>query len=365
MTDISTVSKLDGNGIVVEWTKVNTLVSGSFGQVHLAKLPSLDSNRIVKCFRDVDLVERYGGNIPEPVEKCYTKMLLEGLRCIHGKELYGNGIVVEWTNVKTLGSVSFGQVHLSKFPSLVGSFQVLILKCLGDVVSLEKGVTVYNLFLEYAFGGTLRDLIERYGSNIPEPVVKCYTKMLLEGLRCIHGKGYVHCDLKPENILVFPRCDSDLNLKIVGFGLVRHVDENHVIKGGPKKLKFPGTQLYMPLETIVKRQIGHALDIWSLGCIVLEMITVKQPWDGTEDKMVLAIKILFLTSPPNQIPKTFSDQGKDFLMKYFAREPDERWTADMLLSHPFITATQEKSDDCLPSAEEIEAWLCDMSIFVE
>ncbi|KAL4323561.1 hypothetical protein GQ457_11G028980 [Hibiscus cannabinus] len=158
--------------------------------------------------------------------------------------------------------------------------------------------------------------------------------------------------------------DSDLNLKIVDFGLVRHADENHAIKGGPKKLKFLGTPPYMPLETIVKRQIGPALDIWSLSCIVLEMITVKQPWEGTKDKMILAIKILFSTSPPNQIPKTFSDQGKDFLMKCFAREPDERWTADMLLIHPFITATQEKSDDCLPSTEEIEAWLCDMSSFV-
>ncbi|KAK8563769.1 hypothetical protein V6N12_035913 [Hibiscus sabdariffa] len=180
--------------------------------------------------------------------------------------------------------------------------------------------------------------------------------MLLEGLQCIHAKGYVHCDLKPENILVFPGCGSDVTLKIADFGLVRQTDENHTVEGGPKKLKFPGTPLYMPPETIVKRHISCALDIWSLGCVVLQMITGKQPWEGTEDEMDLAIKILFSTSPPNQIPKTLSDQGKDFLMKCFARER-ERWTADMLLSHPFITGTQEKYDDCLPSTEELEACL--------
>ncbi|KAL4324837.1 hypothetical protein GQ457_11G028970 [Hibiscus cannabinus] len=47
MTDISMVSKLDENGIVVEWTKVKTLGSGSFRQVHLAKLPSLVSDHLL------------------------------------------------------------------------------------------------------------------------------------------------------------------------------------------------------------------------------------------------------------------------------------------------------------------------------
>ncbi|KAK8563771.1 hypothetical protein V6N12_035915 [Hibiscus sabdariffa] len=80
----------------------------------------------------------------------------------------------------------------------------------------------------------------------------------------------------------------------------------------------------MPLETIVKHHICLALDIWSLGCVVLQMITGKLPCDGMKDKMELAMKILFSRNPPNQIRKTLSDQGKDFLMKCFAREPGER-----------------------------------------
>ncbi|KAK8563782.1 hypothetical protein V6N12_035922 [Hibiscus sabdariffa] len=199
-----------------------------------------------------------------------------------------------------------------------------IVKCFDDVVSLEKGVTVYNVFLEYASGGTLRDLIRRYDGNIPEPFVKCYTKILFEGLRCIHAEGYLHCDLKLENIFVFLGRGSDVTLKIVDFGLVRRDNENHAVEGGLKELKFPGTPLYMPLETIVKHHICLALDTWSLGCVVLQMITGKLPCDGMKDKMELAIKILFSRNPPNQIRKTLSDQGKDFLMKCFAREPGER-----------------------------------------
>ncbi|KAL4353576.1 hypothetical protein GQ457_06G006990 [Hibiscus cannabinus] len=317
MTDVTIVSGFDGNGIIMEWTKVKTLGSGSFGQVHLAKLPNLIS----------------GDYFFAAVKSCaYSRS--DSIQ----KELY-----------------------------ILRQFQDSdkIVKCFGDVVSFEEGVTVYNLFLEYASGGTLRDLIRRHGGSIHEPVVKCYTKMLLEGLRCIHSEGYVHCDLKPENILVFPGCDSNETLKIADFGLVRRANENHAVEGGPKELKFPGTPLYMPPETIVKRHISPALDIWSLGCVVLQMITGKLPWDGMKNKIELAIKILFSGNPPNQIPKTLSDQGKDFLMKCFARQPGERWTADMLLSHPFITATQEKSDDCLPSMKEFEACLYDMSILVE
>ncbi|GMI69036.1 MAPKK kinase 20, mitogen-activated protein kinase kinase kinase 20 [Hibiscus trionum] len=303
------------------------------------------------------------------------------------KGINSEGVVVEWTKVKALGSGSYGQVHLVKFPTLVSSYHFFavkssvysrsdsiqkelhilqefygcnnIVRCYGGAVSIEKGVQFYNLFLEYASHGTLLDLIEKYGGKIPEQVVKCYTKMLLEGLRCIHTKGYVHCDLKPENILVFSRCGTYVILKIADFGLVRRVNENYVVKKMPKKIRFPGTPLYMPPETVVGDKISCALDIWSLGCIVLQMITGKRPWEHTEDKMDLAVKILCSRCPPNKIPKTLSSEGKDFLTKCFTREPSERWTADMLLSHPFITPTQEECDDCLPSIEEIEARLSD------
>ncbi|XVF31614.1 hypothetical protein REPUB_Repub17cG0006400 [Reevesia pubescens] len=299
---------------------------------------------------------------------------------------------MEWIKLKTLGKGSYGVVHLVKpisnsvsddrvfavksclykdSDSLQKELEILqqfsdcgnIVKCYGDVLSIDdQGMVVYNLFLEYARGGSLSDLIiKKYRGKIPECDVKCYTKMLLEGIRDIHARGYVHCDLKPANILVFPPegYGSISSLKIADFGMVRRPGESHISEVEPWMLHFPGTAVYMPPESVTDGKIKASLDIWSLGCIVLEMITGKLPWKY-QNRRDLAIKIGFSRYPP-KIPETMSSTGKDFLMKCFARDPSERWTADMLLSHPFLLpnrpslSSPTKSLHCLPSMEELKA----------
>ncbi|XWS70994.1 hypothetical protein CRYUN_Cryun03dG0098600 [Craigia yunnanensis] len=274
-----------------------------------------------------------------------------------------NGLTMEWFKLKTLGKGSYGVVHLVKptksdsddqvfavkscvyqdSSSLQKELQIFkrfvgcgnIVQCYGDLLSIDQGMLVYNLFLEYAPGGSLFDLmIKKYGGKIPECDARCYARMLLEGVRDIHQRGYVHCDLKPENILVFPpdQYGSINRLKIADFGLVRRPGERDMPE--VELANFPGTAVYMPPESVTDAKISDALDIWSLGCIVLEMITGKLPWDY-QNMMDLVIKIGFSRYPP-KIPETMSSTGKDFLMKCFQRDPSKRWTADMLLSHPFL-----------------------------
>ena len=79
-----------------------------------------------------------------------------------------------------------------------------IIHCYGDDSAMEDGVETYILFLEYAPGGSLADLIRDSGGALPESDVRLYTRMIVKGLCHIHEKGYVHCDIKPSNILVFP-----------------------------------------------------------------------------------------------------------------------------------------------------------------
>ena len=276
-----------------------------------------------------------------------------------------NGLTMEWVKLKTLGKGSYGVVHLVKPTNFVFDDQVFavksclyqdssslqkelqifkrfvdcdnIIQCYGDMLSVDEGKLVYNLFLEYAPDGSLLDLmIKKYGGKIPECDAKCYARMLLEGVRDIHERGYVHCDLKPENILVFPpdQYGSFSRLKIADFGLVRRRGERERPEVETCLTSFPGTAVYMPPESVTDGKISAALDIWSLGCIVLEMITGKLPWEY-QNLMDLAIKIGFAEYPP-KIPETMSSTGKDFLMKCFERDPSKRWTADMLLTHPFL-----------------------------
>ncbi|XP_017628519.1 mitogen-activated protein kinase kinase kinase 20-like [Gossypium arboreum] len=204
-----------------------------------------------------------------------------------------------------------------------------IIQCYGGFTSVEREQRmVYNIFLEYAPGGSLLDLIKKYGGKIPERDVNCYTQMILEGLLDIHEKGYIHSDLKPGNILVFPpqHCTRLSTLKIADFGLAKREGVQDTWIG------FRGTKYYMSPESIVG-EISGALDIWSLGCIVVQMITGRLPWD-TCDGDKLNDKLLRGESP--NIPEDMSELGKSFLKECFVVDPNKRWNASKLLCHPYL-----------------------------
>jgi serine/threonine protein kinase len=119
-----------------------------------------------------------------------------------------------------------------------------VVRGLGFDINYEGGLWFYNLLMEYASRGTLHDLIKKSGGKLDECDVKKYTRMILRGLRCIHGKGYVHCDLKPENIFVFSSPNgASKSVKITDFGLSKIPgDLNELIT---KRYDFRGTPLYM------------------------------------------------------------------------------------------------------------------------
>ena len=204
-----------------------------------------------------------------------------------------------------------------------------IVHCYGDDSTMEEGVETYNLFLEYAPGGSLADLIRNSGGTLPESNVQLYTRMILKGLCHIHEKGYVHCDIKPSNILIFPLEDGGNKVKIADFGLAKRIGEERALQ----LPQFSGTPAYMSPESVVCGEDEPPLDVWSLGITVVEMLTGKLVWRrlGKED---LLFSIVF--GEP-EIPESVSEEGKDFLRMCFRREAKERWTARMLLNHPFIT----------------------------
>ena len=200
---------------------------------------------------------------------------------------------------------------------------------------------LYNLKLEYAAGGTLADLIKQR-NKLPEDEVKKYLQMILKGLSCIHRKGFVHVDLKPDNILAFPQSDGKMKLKIADFGLAersckRREDdqEDRGSKYYSGALKVRATHRYMSPESIVFSEINGLHDIWSLGCTLVQMVSGERVWNDCKSYEELITKLLISEEIPT-IPKELSKQGKDFLEKCFVRNYEQRWTADMLLQHPYL-----------------------------
>lgn len=116
------------------------------------------------------------------------------------------------------GKIHYAAVtsNISHVKSLYKEFQILsefkgcsrIIQCYGTKVLErinEEGYIEFNSPMEYASEGSLRDFTEKFNDRkLPDPLIRRFSRMILEGLAMIHGHGYVHCDLKPENILVFP-----------------------------------------------------------------------------------------------------------------------------------------------------------------
>ncbi|ESQ41179.1 hypothetical protein EUTSA_v10015480mg, partial [Eutrema salsugineum] len=268
-----------------------------------------------------------------------------------GTGVYGSVDLVKYT--RSDGSSFHAAVKSSyaeDYDSLNRELQILrelrgrprIVECLGDY--LEEGLSyngdkVYKLLLEYASGGNLNDFMDKHTTTdrkLPDPIIRDFTRMILEGLVSIHGHGYVHCDLKPENILVFP-CEDWYELKISDFGLSLKVGE--VPEYWKIDFPFVGAPAYMSPESLKDGVAKKALDLWSLGCLVLEMYTGVNPWGGVNETV---LEVLLFDGKSPVIPESVPCVAREFIETCFARNPEERGSANDLLSHRFLRREEEK-----------------------
>ncbi|XP_055804565.1 mitogen-activated protein kinase kinase kinase 20-like [Solanum dulcamara] len=203
-----------------------------------------------------------------------------------------------------------------------------IIRCFGHSYTYEKGEKLYNVLLEYASGGALSDKLKNSGDRkLPEIEIRKYTRELLKGLHYIHKSGYVHCDIKLPNILL----GEDGQVKIADFGLAKRAES---IKYDKLRCELRGTPLYMSPEMVTAGEQDTPADIWALGCVIAEMAAGVPVW-GYSDLTQLLMKIGVGDELP-EFPMKLSEEGKDFLEKCFVKDPRKRWTAEMLLKHPFV-----------------------------
>ncbi|KAL1538962.1 mitogen-activated protein kinase kinase kinase [Salvia divinorum] len=195
-----------------------------------------------------------------------------------------------------------------------------IVQYYGSDLSEER----LSVYLEYVSGGSIHKLLQEYGA-FAEPVIQNYTRQILSGLAYLHGRNTVHRDIKGANILVDPNGE----IKLADFGMAKH------IANCSSMLSFKGSPYWMAPEVVMNTN-GYSLpvDIWSLGCTVLEMATSKPPWSQYEG--VAAIFKIGNSKDAPEIPDYLSADAKGFIRLCLQREPSARPTASQLLSHSFV-----------------------------
>ncbi|XP_050071777.1 mitogen-activated protein kinase kinase kinase 4 [Anopheles maculipalpis] len=200
------------------------------------------------------------------------------------------------------------------------------------------GVEVHReeliIFMELCPEGTLESLVELNG-GLPEAQTRRYTHQLLSAVAELHRNGVVHRDIKTANI--FLHKDGNY-LKLGDFGSAVKIQAHTTMAGELKG--YVGTQAYMAPEVFTRNNTeghGRAADIWSIGCVVVEMSSGLRPWHQFDSNFQIMFKVGMGESP--EIPDNLSEEGKDFVGNCLQHDPKDRQKADELLQHIFCKFT--------------------------
>ncbi|KAF8654130.1 hypothetical protein AX16_003661 [Volvariella volvacea WC 439] len=187
-----------------------------------------------------------------------------------------------------------------------------------------------NIFLEYVPGGSVTALLRNYGA-FEEPLVRNFVRQILQGLSYLHERDIIHRDIKGANILV----DNKGGVKISDFGISKKVDDNSAPIGGNRmhRPSLQGSVFWMAPEVVKQSVHTQKADIWSVGCLVVEMLTGEHPW-AQLTQMQAIFKIGSSEQPT--IPSDISAEAQDFLQQTFRLDHTARPSAAELLRHSWI-----------------------------
>jgi len=289
-------------------------------EVPLSSLGSLETGEI----RQIGSVERWQrGNLigSGSYGKVYLGMNLDSGELFVVKQVvFANGVVAQGCpNQEDVGQL---EQEIALLSTLAHDN---IVKYLGT----ERNNLMHELsiFLEHMPGGSVADLVMRFG-GLDESVIRKYTREVLEGLLYLHKKGIIHRDIKGQNILV----DNRGVCKLADFGASRYLNKT---ADNNASFSFKGTPVFMSPEVITEQRYSRKSDVWSVGCTVLQMATGNPPYSEFSNH-IAALFHITTTSEPPPIPEKMSAEGGAFILRCFKRDTSERATVDELLRLPFV-----------------------------
>ncbi|OBZ79147.1 MAP kinase kinase kinase wis4 [Grifola frondosa] len=305
-----------------------------------------------------------------------------------------SNVSIRWQQGRFIGAGSFGSVYLAvnldsgylmavkeiKFQEVAGlsslyshiKDELSVMEMLHHPNVVEYyGIEVHRdkvyIFEEFCQGGSLSALLE-HGRIEDEGILQVYTLQMLEGLAYLHSQNVIHRDIKPDNILL----DHLGVIKYVDFGAAKILAKNQRSIQRSRRASdalppnigaasgqfgmnnsLTGTPMYMSPEVIRNSKRGRhgAMDIWSLGCVVLECATGKKPWSNLDNEWAIMFHIGVATQhPPLPEPGQLSEMGIDFIRQCLTIDPMQRPTATELMNHPWMLDFRE----VLRSYEEAE-----------
>ena len=198
----------------------------------------------------------------------------------------------------------------------------------NSVTIFDYGKTdddIYYMAMEYLEGFTLHQTLRRVRTMSEERVSRI-AQQVCRALREAHAQGVIHRDLKPANIFLTRHGDDDDFVKVLDFGLVKHVSERPEEQLTQTGL-FMGSPKYMAPEQIQGEMVDARTDIYSLGIILYEMLAGKVPFERATSVNILMAHVGEPPPPMIEVNPNLecSQAFHDLVMRCIAKNPAERF----------------------------------------
>ena len=182
------------------------------------------------------------------------------------------------------------------------------------------------LVMELLDGEALGDRIRRSG-RLSEAATEEIGRQIAGALRAAHAKGIVHRDLKPDNVFLVPDADGRGDrVKVLDFGIAKLLDLSPASVRHTQTGALMGTPLYMaPEQARAASQIDHRADLYSLGCILYEMLVGQPPFVADGAGEIIALQLFAAPEPPSKRLTELHPELERIVMRLLEKEPAARY----------------------------------------
>ncbi|WP_282794801.1 Stk1 family PASTA domain-containing Ser/Thr kinase [Streptomyces sp. CC224B] len=180
------------------------------------------------------------------------------------------------------------------------------------------GVSIPYIVMEYVDGSTLRELLHSGRKLLPERAMEM-TIGILQALEYSHRSGIVHRDIKPANVML----TRNGQVKVMDFGIARAMGESGMTM--TQTAAVIGTAQYLSPEQAKGEQVDARSDLYSTGCLLYELLTVRPPFVGDSPVAVAYQHVREEPQAPSVFDNEITPEMDAIVLKALTKDPDYRY----------------------------------------
>ncbi|MGW7485435.1 Stk1 family PASTA domain-containing Ser/Thr kinase [Streptomyces sp. NPDC054786] len=180
------------------------------------------------------------------------------------------------------------------------------------------GVSIPYIVMEYVDGSTLRELLHSGRKLLPERSLEMTTGVL-QALEYSHRAGIVHRDIKPANVML----TRTGQVKVMDFGIARAMGDAGMTM--TQTAAVIGTAQYLSPEQAKGEQVDARSDLYSTGCLLYELLTVRPPFVGDSPVAVAYQHVREEPQKPSNFDPEITPEMDAIVLKALVKDPDYRY----------------------------------------